>query len=68
MSEPNLSCPACDSAEVAVTADNTGEHYCHSVKTQDGDAGHLPNMQMGRPSPRPQTMTFQPDRSKSSVI
>lgn len=36
-------CPECDSENVAVTAEqmfyvNTGDHYCHSVKTQDSDA------------------------------
>jgi transcription elongation factor Elf1 len=36
-------CPACGSYKVTVTAEqmfmvNTGEHYCHSVKTQDADA------------------------------
>jgi hypothetical protein len=36
-------CPECDSHQVTVTAEqsfmvNTGEHYCHSVKTQDTDA------------------------------
>lgn len=41
--ESILVCPACGSEKVAVTAEqmfmaNTGEHYCHSVKTQDGDA------------------------------
>jgi hypothetical protein len=35
-----LECPECSSQEVAVTAEqmfmvNTGDHYCHSVKTQD---------------------------------
>lgn len=38
-----LTCPECESDQVAVTAEqmfmaNTGEHYCHSVKTQDSDA------------------------------
>lgn len=38
----NLTCPECDSKEVAVTAEqmfmaNTGDHYCHSVKTHDSD-------------------------------
>ena len=38
-----LCCPNCDSQQVAITAEqmfmvNTGDHYCHSVKTQDGDA------------------------------
>ena len=36
-------CPECGSEGVTVTAEqmflvNTGEHYCHSVKTQDSDA------------------------------
>jgi len=36
-------CPECDSTEVTVTAEqmfmvNTGDHYCHSVKTQDSNA------------------------------
>jgi Tfp pilus assembly protein PilV len=36
-------CPECDGHHVAVAAEemfmvNTGEHYCHSVKTQDADA------------------------------
>jgi len=38
-----LRCPECQSEEVALTAEqmfmaNTGDHYCHSVKTQDGNA------------------------------
>lgn len=38
-----LTCPECGSDQVVVTAEqmfmaNTGEHYCHSVKTQDDDA------------------------------
>ena len=38
-----LHCPKCGSDRVAVTAEqmfmvNTGEHYCHSVKSQDSDA------------------------------
>lgn len=41
--EPHLRCPRCDSTEVTVTAEtsfmaNTGEHYCHSVKTHDSGA------------------------------
>jgi hypothetical protein len=41
--EKILRCPECRSRQVAVTAEqmfmvNTGEHYCHSVKTQDSDA------------------------------
>lgn len=36
-------CPSCGSEQVIVRAVtsymvNTGEHYCHSVKTHDGDA------------------------------
>ena len=43
MSETELACPYCKSDEVAVTAEqmfmvNSGEHYCHSVKTQDDNA------------------------------
>ena len=43
MMDETLICPECGSAEVAVTAEqmfmvNTGEHYCHSVKTQDDDS------------------------------
>jgi hypothetical protein len=35
-----LKCPSCDSKNVTLTAEqkfmaNTGEHYCHSVKTGD---------------------------------
>lgn len=38
-----LACPACGSTKVAVTAEqmfmvNTGDRYCHSVKTQDSQA------------------------------
>ncbi len=38
-----LVCPKCGSTEVAVTAEemfmvNTGDHYCHSVKTHDHNA------------------------------
>ena len=38
-----LTCPECGSDEVTLTAEqtlmaNTLEHYCHSVKTQDGNA------------------------------
>jgi transcription elongation factor Elf1 len=44
--ENTLNCPECGSERVVVTAEqmfmvNTGEHYCHSVKTQDGDAKAL---------------------------
>lgn len=39
----SLTCPNCGSEEVTVTAEqsfmvNSGEHYCHSVKTHDPDA------------------------------
>lgn len=38
-----LKCPICGSAEVTVShlqrfMANTGEHYCHSVKTHDADS------------------------------
>ena len=38
-----LACPDCGSTEVTVShlqrfMANTGEHYCHSVKTQDGNS------------------------------
>ena len=41
--EPTLVCPSCGSAEVFSTHEqafmvNTGEHYCHMVKTQDDDS------------------------------
>jgi transcription elongation factor Elf1 len=41
--EPKLTCPECGSEQVTVTAEqsfmaNTGEHYCHSVKTHDDEA------------------------------
>ena len=41
--EPVYVCPECGSPEVTVTAEqmfmvNTGDHYCHSVKTQDSNA------------------------------
>lgn len=41
--EPFLTCPECDAEDVVVTAEqmfyiNTGEHYCHSVKTHDDNA------------------------------
>lgn len=43
MNNEALLCPVCGSENVAVTEEtmwmvNTGEHYCHSVKTQDADA------------------------------
>ena len=43
MDDDKLTCPECGSEEVAVTAEqmfmvNTGDHYCHSVKTQDDEA------------------------------
>ena len=42
MSESKITCPECGSTEVTVAAVqtfmvNTGEHYCHSVKTHDSD-------------------------------
>jgi transcription elongation factor Elf1 len=38
-----FSCPSCGSREVTTAhiqtfMVNTGEHYCHSVKTQDSDS------------------------------
>lgn len=38
-----LKCPECESTEVTVSHKqrfmaNTGEHYCHSVKTQDANS------------------------------
>ena len=41
--DEKLVCPECGSDQVTVTAEqsfmvNTGEHYCHSVKTHDPDA------------------------------
>jgi predicted nucleic-acid-binding Zn-ribbon protein len=41
--DETLYCPKCGSDRVAATAEqmfmvNTGEHYCHSVKSYDGDA------------------------------
>lgn len=38
-----LTCPNCDSIEVTVAhlqtfMANTGEHYCHSIKTQDSES------------------------------
>jgi predicted nucleic-acid-binding Zn-ribbon protein len=41
MVEKLLKCPECGSTDVTVSHKqrfmaNTGEHYCHSVKTQDG--------------------------------
>ena len=43
MKDELLQCPACDSTEVTVShlqrfMANTGDHYCHSVKTQDADS------------------------------
>ena len=43
MTEPLLTCPECGSEEVATEHHqmfmvNTGEHYCHRMKTQDGDS------------------------------
>ena len=41
--DETLVCPECGSDQVTVTAEqsfmvNTGEHYCHSVKTHDDEA------------------------------
>ena len=41
--DETLTCPECGSEQVAVTAEqmfmaNTGDHYCHSVKTHDSNA------------------------------
>jgi hypothetical protein len=41
--EPFLICPECSSRDVTVCAEqafmaNTGDHYCHSVKTHDSDS------------------------------
>lgn len=41
--EPTYHCPECDSDKVTTEHHqmfmvNTGEHYCHKVKTQDGDS------------------------------
>jgi len=41
--EPMLVCPECGSDRVTVAhvqkfMANTGEHWCHSVKTQDSDS------------------------------
>ena len=43
MKEPLLKCPECGSDKVTVCHKqrfmaNTGEHYCHSVKTQDANS------------------------------
>lgn len=43
MTNENYQCPECGSENVTVTAEqmfmiNSGDHYCHSVKTQDSDA------------------------------
>lgn len=43
MEDLQFKCPKCDSQKIAVTAEqmfmvNTGDHYCHSVKTHDADA------------------------------
>lgn len=43
VNEELLKCPECGSQEVTVTHEqsfmvNTGEHYCHSVKTHDADS------------------------------
>ena len=43
MKEPTYHCPECDSERVTTEHHqmfmrNTGEHYCHSMKPQDGDS------------------------------
>lgn len=43
MSEEKLTCPECGSEEVCTGSiqmfyANTGEHYCHSVKTHDSNS------------------------------
>jgi transcription elongation factor Elf1 len=43
MKDPLLKCPECGSDKVTVCHKqrfmaNTGEHYCHSVKTQDANS------------------------------
>ena len=43
MSEPTYTCPECGSDRVATEHHqmfmvNSGDHYCHSMKTQDGDS------------------------------
>ena len=43
MEDEILKCPECGSTEVTVSHKqrfmaNTGEHYCHSVKTHDGNS------------------------------
>ena len=43
MNKVTLSCPSCESSKVTLTHEqafmaNTGEHYCHSVKTHDDNA------------------------------
>ena len=43
MKDELFKCPQCGSLEVTVTHEqkfmvNSGEHYCHSVKTQDADS------------------------------
>lgn len=43
MTEPILICPECGSDQVTVGhlqtfMANTGDHYCHSIKTQDSDS------------------------------
>ena len=43
MTEPVLTCPECGSdrvttAHIQTFMVNTGEHFCHSVKTHDSDS------------------------------
>lgn len=41
--EPTLTCPECGSENITVSHEqmfmaNTGEHYCHRIKTHDGNS------------------------------
>ena len=43
MKEPLLTCPECGSEKVTAAAEqmfmvNTGEHYCHRIKTHDSNS------------------------------
>ena len=43
LKEPTYHCPECESEKVATEHHqmfmvNTGEHYCHSMKTHDADS------------------------------
>jgi transcription elongation factor Elf1 len=65
--ETVFTCPECGSERVCVTAEqmffvNTGEHWCHSVKTQDDEAkatcldcrweGHRPDLKVTEAPPK----------------